>query len=173
MPELDEVTQSRGPLKVSYSHDKMIDLIISKPRVTNNELAALFGYTPAWISQITSSDAFRERLAERRLQVVDPELKAALDVWFPTTQESLQHLVDKSLEILKTRLAEPKVPDSVALKALELGAKGLSIGGFGSKQPEVVEKPAEDTLNRLADRLTGLIQRRRQEVVIDAEVVEG
>lgn len=163
--------RSPGPQKVSYTHDKMIDYIISQPRVTGGQLARVFGYTQAWISQIMSSDAFKERLALRRQEVTDPAVKAALDVWFPSTQESLQHLVDKSLEIITRKLEADKVPDNVALKAFELGARGLGIGGFGNKVPEPAEKPGEDRLEKLADRLTGLLHTKKLEI-IDGEVVE-
>lgn len=162
-----EVYKSPGPAKVSYTHDKMIDYIISQPRITNNQLAALFGYTPPWVSQIMSSDAFRERLAARRAEVTDPAIQAALDCWFPTTTESMQHLVDKSLDILKEKLSAPRVSDAVAIKAFELGARGLSIGGFGNKAPEPTERPEADRLEKLADRLTGLLHTKK------AEVIEG
>jgi len=168
---LPEVYKPPGPAKVSYTHDKMIDYIVSQPRITNNQLAALFGYTPAWVSQIMSSDAFKERLAARKSEVTDPAMKAALDCWFPSTQESMQHLVDKSLEILKAKLEQPKVPDAVALKAFELGARGLGIGGFGNKTPEPAAKPETDRLEKLADRLTGLLHTKRMEV-IEGEIVE-
>ena len=166
-----EAYKAPGPAKVSYTHDKMIDYIIGQPRIQNNELAALFGYTPAWVSQIMSSDAFREKLAMRRAEVTDPAIKAALDVWFPSTQESMQYLVDKSLEVLKEKISAPKVPDAVALKALELGARGLQIGGFGNKVPEPLSQPDADRLLRLSERLTGLLADKKGEA--NMEVIEG
>lgn len=168
-----EVYKAPGPAKVSYTHDKMIDYIISQPRITNNQLAALFGYTPPWVSQIMSSDAFKERLAARRTEVTDPTIRAALDCWFPSTTESMQHLVEKSLEILKEKLSQPKVPDAVALKAFELGARGLNIGGFGNRLPEPTERPEADRLERLADRLTGLLHMKKSEVIEGELVVAG
>lgn len=168
-----EVYKPPGPAKVSYTHDKMIDYIISQPRITNGQLAIIFGYTQSWVSQIMSSDAFRERLAVRRTEVTDPTIRAALDCWFPSTTESMQHLVEKSLEILKEKLAQPKVSDAVALKAFELGARGLNIGGFGNKMPEPTERPDADRLEVLANRLTGLLHTKKSEVIEGEIISEG
>ena len=165
----EEPIKAPGPAKVSYSHEKMIDYIIATPRIKQGELAAIFGYTQAWVSQIMSSDAFKEKLAARRKEVSDPAVQAALEVWFPTTEESMRHLMDRSIEVLKEKLNQPKVPDALALRAFELGAKGLSVGGFGNKAPEPTDKPEADHLESLAGRLEGLLHTKRTELHITTE----
>lgn len=114
--------------KVGYSHDKMIDLIVANPRVKQDDLAAYFGYTAGWVSRIMSSDAFRLRMEQRRSELVDPIIAATLEQRFAA-------LAMRGMEILQEKLDAPGtvVPFADAAKAVEIGAKGLAVGGFGNK----------------------------------------
>ena len=114
--------------KVGYSHDKMIDIIIANPRVKQDDLAATFGYTPGWVSRIMSSDAFRVRMAVRRSELVDPIISATLEDRFAA-------LAMRGVEIMQQKLDVPAatVTFADAAKAAEIGARGLAVGGFGSK----------------------------------------
>jgi len=145
--------------KCSYTHDALIDLIISNPEMTQNHLAAHFGYTPPWISNILASDAFQEKMAARREEIIDPELKA-------TIEERFRALVIRSLQVLQEKLNAPQVSDLVALRAAELGAKALGVGGHAAPKPQ---EASSDRLERLATRLVAL-QSRTRERVIDGEV---
>ncbi len=146
--------------KVRYSHDGMIDVIISNPGVSQNQLASHFGYTPAWVSSIMASDAFQERLAARRQELIDPTLVA-------TVEERFRALADRSLVVLQEKMAQPfsTIPDNLALKAAELGARGLGVGGYGKEAAPAPAAPGLPHLEELARNLIGL-QRR-------AQVVEG
>lgn len=114
--------------KVSYSHDKMIDLIIANPRIKQDNLAQYFGYTPAWVSRIMSSDAFRLRMEQRREELVNPIITATLE-------ERFADLALRGAAIMQEKLDQPAslVTFADAAKAVEIGAKGLAVGGFGSK----------------------------------------
>ena len=150
--EADYPYQSgRAIQKVRYSHDAMIDMIVANPWVHQNKLAEVFGYTPAWVSLVMSSDAFRERLAARRAELVDPTIAASIE-------ERFRSMVTRSLEVLQEKLSAPAcvVPDQLALRAVELGAKALGLGG--NAPPPPVQVPA-DHLDRLAHRLVALQQR--------------
>lgn len=127
-------------VKLRYSHEAMIDLIIASPAISQNELAMRFGYTPAWISNIFASDAFRAKLAERRKEVIDPTLVA-------TIEERFRGLAYQSLEVLKRKLDEPAVKAEVALRAAELGAKALGLGGHAP--PAVTPVNLDDLAKRL------------------------
>jgi hypothetical protein len=133
--------------KVRYSHDAMIDMVIAEPHVSQGEIAARFGYTQAWISVVFSSDAFKERLTARKEELVDPILRA-------TIEERMKAMVVRSLEVLQEKLSRPSgaIPDNLALRALEFGAKGL---GLGQAQPAPVHVHT-DHLNVLAARLVSL-----------------
>jgi hypothetical protein len=109
--------------KVSYTHEKMIDLLVANPRVRNRELAEVFGYTEPWVSTVLNSDAFRERLAARREDVVDPVLRMSLE-------ERIRGTMDLALTVLGEELVESRAP-SVAIKVLEHGSRAL---GYGAGQ---------------------------------------
>lgn len=152
--------------KVRYTHEAMIDLIVGNPWISQNDLAAHFGYTPGWISTVIASDAFQEQLAKRREEVVDPGLKA-------TIEERFRALVIRSLEVLQQKLNQPQVNDQVALRAAELGAKALGIGG--NAPPRAPTDSEGDRLERLAERLVKLqsgIRERTIGHVQEAEILE-
>lgn len=145
--------------KVRYTHEAMIDMIVAEPGVSQNELAMRFGYTPAWISTVMASDAFKERLAARRTELVDPAIVA-------TVEERFEAVTKRSLEVLQEKLAMPaaSVPDQLALQAAALGARGLGKGGFGSSSSQVnvqVNVDAKERLARVAERINGLVREAR------------
>ena len=161
---VDEITalpaaRPNGIAKVRYSHTDMIDFIIANPWVSQNELASRYGYSPSWVSVVLSSDAFQSAMAARRDEVVDPRLKATLE-------ERFRALTIQSLNRLMEKLDAPVVNDQVALRAAELGAKALGLGGHAPTPPQT---PAVDHLARLADRLIDLQSNVRRSVTIEAE----
>lgn len=156
-----EIAPTMGRIaKLRYSHTAMIDLIVSDPWISQNDLAARFGYSPAWVSNILASDAFQSALAARREEIVDPVLKA-------TMEERAKALLHRSLTVLMEKLDKPVVSDAVALKAAELGAKMVGIGGHA-----VPSAPAPDRLERLAERLIAL-QTGVRERLVGPTSIEG
>lgn len=145
--------------KVSYTHDAMIDMIIARPGISQNELAARFGYTASWISQIISSDSFQSALAKRREQLVDPVIAAEVKTQF-------EALVLRSLDILQQKLNRPalEIPDNLALRALEIGSRAA---GYGAKDPGAAPAatPVEVNihLEQLGGGLVQLLQRKKRE----------
>jgi hypothetical protein len=136
------------PPKVRYTHEAMADLIIEHPMISQNQLAAYFGYTPGWISTIINSDAFQSFLAARKEELVDPELRLTLN-------ERFRALATQSLRVLQAKVSKPEdqVDAAVALKALELSGKALGIGG---NAPTQVLVASEDRIANLAHRLIAL-----------------
>jgi hypothetical protein len=111
--------------KVRWNHDAMIDYMLANPDQTQGEIAAVFGYTQSWLSIIVNSDAFQERLAERRQEVVDPVLRA-------TVEDRFKALAARSAEVLLEKLdAAPS--EKTALAALEITSRAL---GYGAKGPQ-------------------------------------
>lgn len=117
---------SEAIAKINYTHDALIDAIIATPGVTQRQLAAIFGYTEGWISQVMSSDVFKERLAARRGELIDPTLVA-------TIEEKLDALARKSLDVVTKRLMESENLDA-ALKALPISLTAL---GYGARDKGV------------------------------------
>lgn len=136
--------------KVGYSHADMIDFIIANPRVTQNDLAARYGYSVGWVSNVMASDAWQSALAARRAEICDPVLVASVE-------ERFKGITLLSLERLKQKLEAPQVSDNVVLRAVELGAKALGVGGNAA--PAVM--PQGDHLAALANRLIDLQSRVR------------
>lgn len=121
-------TTTTAVQKVSYTHDAMIDQIIANPEVSGRQLAEHFGYTEGWVSRVVRSDAFRERLAARKAEVVDPLILESVDSRF-------ELLLKRSLEVLQEKLKPEAAPSAdLALKTADLGARAL---GYGAKQAGV------------------------------------
>lgn len=117
---------TNGIAKVRYSHEAMIELLIADPMLKQNDLAAMFDRSPAWVSQIISSDAFQARLAERRKEIVDPTLVA-------TVEERLRAVANVALSKVLDKLSSPlPITDDFLLKSAKLGTDAL---GYGARQP--------------------------------------
>lgn len=150
--------------RLNYSHKAMIDMILANPGISQNQLAANFGYSASWISQVMSSDAFQSALAERTSEIIDPSLTMKVE-------ERFRGLVNRSMEILQEKLAKPAeaVPDQLALRVLEVASRAA---GYGAKPeaPPVSPVTVEFHLEQLGGNLTKLLQRKKDEV-IDVEVL--
>ncbi len=83
--------------KTRYTHEAIIDVIISNPGVSQNDLAREFGFTPGWMSIIINSDAFQERLTERKAELSDPVIRASIE-------DRLDALAKRSLDKLLDRI---------------------------------------------------------------------
>lgn len=115
--------------KVRYSHEAMIDVLITEPTITQNELAKRFGRSQGWISIVMGSDAFQGALAKRRDDIMNPEMVATLE-------ERYRGLADQSLRVLSEKLSATQNTD-LALKSLEISGKAL---GFGARGPGTVNQ---------------------------------
>lgn len=160
------VTKPGGAIqKVNYTHDAMINLILAQPGISQNKIAAHFGYSASWVSLILSSDAFKARLAERSKELVDPTLRA-------TIEEQFVGIVARSIAVVQEKLNKPpdQIPDNFALRALEISSRAA---GYGAKDttPPVTPVEMHLHLDNLGNRLTGLLQRKK-DAILDAELVE-
>lgn len=155
---------ARGVTKVSYTHAAMIDEIIANPCISQNQLAAHFGYSAGWISQVISSDAFQAQLAARTGQLVDPVLQVSIETRF-------KGLVARSLEILAEKLNGPasSIPDNLALRALELSSRAL---GYGARPEAKIEVNVTNHLDQLGENLVGLLKRKKMEALED-QAIDG
>jgi hypothetical protein len=147
--------------RISYSHQDMIDFIIANPGITQRVLASRYGYTEAWISNVMASDAWGVAMAARRTEICDPVLVA-------TVEERFKGIVLQSQKRLMEKLEAPQVSDNVVLKAMELGAKALGVGG--NAPPPV---PSQDHLTALANRLLDLQSNIRKTLTVEGEVINA
>jgi hypothetical protein len=125
--------------RVKYTHDAMIDLIVAKPGIHQNELAKHFGYTVPWVSRIVNSDAFQARLAVRKSDIIDPSLVLSIE-------ERLKAVAALSLDVVLEKLEQTRNPD-LAIKAMDISAKALGYGAraqnLSVQQNFVVAMPAK------------------------------
>lgn len=113
--------------KVRYTHDAVIDEILRDPSISQNELSRLFGFTPSWMSICINSDAFQERMRERKAILVDPGLQA-------TINQRLDAVARRSLDKIMNRLdssigAPIKDADLIAMAKLGVGDKNTRPAG--------------------------------------------
>lgn len=106
--------------KVSWWHDKIIDQMVASPTLHQGEIAATMGYTQGWMSIMVNSDAFKERLAERKAEIVDPTIRASLE-------EKFRALADMSMQVIMRQLEANPTP-GVALKALDIASRAYGYG---------------------------------------------
>lgn len=151
--------------RVRYTHADMIDFIIANPSASQGNLASRYGYTESWISNVMASDAWKAAMAARREELVDPALLA-------TIEERFRAVAEKSLERLMDKLTAPVVSDNVVLKAVELGAKALGVGGHGAPQAPKDERNLVDLAARMIELQAGI--RSRPEIdVTPKETLDG
>jgi hypothetical protein len=105
----------------------MIDFLIANPWASNKQIAERFGYSEAWVSVIFNSEAFRERLAERREDIVDPFLRTTLE-------DRMKSVLDLSLEVLQEKLRETR-NGNLAVRVLEHGSRALGYGARAAPAP--------------------------------------
>lgn len=118
-PAVKSFDHTRGIKTVSYTHEAMIDLILTEPTVTAVELGQVFNYSAGWVSRVIASDAFQARLAERKAQLIDPMVAASLD-------ERLRGVAIHSMSIIQEKLASSSEESAqFAMEALGLATVAM------------------------------------------------
>jgi hypothetical protein len=130
-------------------HDQIIDLIMANPGIRQRELAKLVQRTESWLSIIINSDAFKDRLAERKADLIDPSIVAGFE-------EKIRGMMGLAADVATESLEAGRDPD-LAMKALEVGAKVFGSrregGGVAGTNLFVVELPPQvATAHAWADR---------------------
>lgn len=112
---------------------QLADYLIANPQPTLRELSAHFRRTPAWISSVIHTDAFKAYLGQRRR-----ELNQAVDAeggHLQTLKERLESTAHLALNELSDRLGDTTlamtVPTKDVTRAAEVTLRAL---GFGPAQ---------------------------------------
>jgi hypothetical protein len=114
---------------VRYTHEAMADRIIADPSIHQNHLAAIFGFTPGWVSKMVNSDAFQAYLHSRKEELTDPELKARVEARMRSVEAQLRVIADLSLErITETLAAGTPLSDDFVLQTAKLSTAALGYG---------------------------------------------
>lgn len=149
--------------KVGWTHDAIIDLIIAHPEFTQNELCERVGYTPGWMSRVINSDAFQNRLAGRRHELVDPVVTQGLN-------ERMRAVSSRSADVILDALDQPNPSKAVALKALEISARAAH---YGAKVPRIAVQVNVQNNPAGSRPLVGGGQTPAEGPVVTAVVEEG
>lgn len=111
MPELQ---------KVRYKHEAMIDMIVANPALKQGEIAAAFGMSQGWVSQIFSSDSFQAKLATRKKELVEATV-------LNSVEEGFTAIARRSTQVVLDKL-EANPSSDFALEALKASSKALGYG---------------------------------------------
>lgn len=110
--------EKKGIVRLTYTHDAMIDLILKEPTVTYEELAEIFGFSRGWISRVVGSDAFQARLAERKATLIDPQIARSIN-------ERLRGVTVRAIDVIADKLDKDEVSAAYALDALGIATQGM------------------------------------------------
>lgn len=158
---------------LNYRYEAIIDYMLANPQMTRQEIAETLGYTQAWFSTLTHSDAFLARYEERRLEFAG-ELKEK-------TARKIYDVANAAAERVLERLEGDECPGNFALDAMTGSLRSLGFGaptGRGGVQVNTqVNVPqsaytAEDKSNLAAARarLERVSQMEREESARSAVV---
>ena len=109
---------AKGIVRLTYTHDAMIDLILKEPTVTYDELAEIFGFSKGWISRVVGSDAFQARLAERKATLIDPQISKSIN-------ERMRGVTARAIDVIAEKLSSDEVSASYALDALGIATQAM------------------------------------------------
>ena len=147
-----------------YSHQAMIDLMISQPNYTHEQLCSHFGRPASWLCSVLASDSFQSTLDPVRHLVLDPSLTANM-------QERFKALAIRTSNVMLTKMDGKEVSDFLVIKAGEVSIKALGLGVKGVEQA-ALSAPVEKSTDTLAERLLAMMDRNQQQNTIDATTVE-
>lgn len=111
-----------GIVRLSYTHDAMVDVILQEPTVTYEELAEIFGYSRGWVQRVCVSDSFQARIAQRKEQLLDPIISRSLN-------ERMRGVAVKAIDLISEKLASPEAGAQYALDALGIASGAMNRKG--------------------------------------------
>lgn len=137
---------------VRYTHDAIMDEILMNPAISQGELAKKFNYTQGWMSIIVNSDAFQERLAQRKAALSDPMITASIE-------ERVEGASKRALDKILERLDKPgnlKMMELVAVAKMGVGDR-MNKGSAPAQQNNLyvlqMPQPAKDSSAWLRDNV--------------------
>ncbi len=149
------------PQRLNYSHEALVEQILANPTASNAELGVVFGRSKEWVGMVKNSGLFRELIAKKRTELMDPVLQAEFE-------ERLDMVSMRAVEVLAEKLSRPatEIPDDLVMQAAIFGAKAKGVGGYASRPAPPTPALDVNRIDRLADRLVALgrVQAAPQEI---------
>lgn len=146
---------------VSHKHRALADVIISNPMMKLEEISAITGYTPSWISVVTNSEMFRDYLYSRQQEqalAYQVDLREKLSGVAHAAVEKLGKMVDNSQDPDFILAAADKTLGRLGFGAPKSGNVNLQIpiGSSGPAQAPTVSieiiQQAREKLYRVAGK---------------------
>jgi len=109
-------TGKGGDLKLTYTHDNMIDFMLTHPEANDEVIAAQFGKSKGWVRRVTASDAFLAAYSLRKSEIIDPSI-------IHTTEEKMRAVTHGVLDLLKERLDKGVLTTDQLITALGIVGK--------------------------------------------------
>ena len=147
-----------------YTPSAMVELMVAAPDLTHTQLAAAFGRTPSWLSNVLASDAFQQAVAPVRHLILDPSLTA-------TMEERFRALAMRSADVLLLKLDSKEVNDLTVLKAAEIGVKALGMGQRIVQEIPVAPPIASDQLS-VAEKILAAMDELDRKRTLTAKTVD-
>lgn len=86
------MAESAQVASLNYSHEAIMDWLLSNPDKDQGECARAFGYTQSWLSTIIHSDAFRAEYQRRRAQLSEYIAQGIQTRMAEVSKKALDHL---------------------------------------------------------------------------------
>ena len=118
---------ARPPMRISHTHESIINWLVLNPEKSLRECADYFQYTQSWISTLIHSDIFQMALRERQQSVA---ARVAQSI-----PEKLRACADVALDKLGDQIAASEDPDFI----LDAADRVLHRMGFA---PQSARNPA-------------------------------
>lgn len=158
------LTRIRPQLKaISHRHQAIMDLMLAQPDVTQREIAAVLGYTEAWVSQVIHSDVFQATY--RKLY------KDQFDTVVIGSREKLLGLAHQAMERVGEELQNAPTP-RFALDTMNSTLRALGLADDARNTPSGVGDPLPAVNPQLLAEARGRIRARRV-TVEEVEVQSG
>lgn len=162
--------------EVRHWHRDLVDFFLQNPRANQNDAAAHFDKTPAWISKVVNSDAFQQYYSQRLKEHQSKVSQEIINKTQELTRLGLENLTEKlstpeTAILMKTD--EVKDITSMGLRALGFGiSQGTRVNvdarsvNFGDVDPQVLQN-ARSMMDSVAESNT---QEREELEDVDGEV---
>ncbi len=111
----------------NYRYVAIIDAMLVNPHMKRYEIAAALGYTAAWFSTVTSSDAFKVMYAKRREEYNGE--------FHESTVHKLYEVAQEAADVVLEKLKDPECPADLAVDSMTASLKSLGFGAPKSVQP--------------------------------------
>lgn len=133
-------------------HLEVADLLIANPTLKQGEVAKMLGKSQAWLSIVMNGDMFKEYMAKRRADIMDPILTSTVEDRYAAVAEKATDEFLRRMELAPSSISNKHLIDAMgtAAGALGMGPKTAAPAPAGP-QLYIVPLPGGAPLQSAAD----------------------